>query len=150
MPMTEAMIPSFRECLNGVALEGKGLRMKEAPPLDEVRDWLQGSDARAVAAYVAMQSGEVIGWADVVYPVKENLRPSGRLGMGVDAAWRRQGIGRQLLNRVLRAAEELKLYRVELEVFDANHAAIALYESAGFSECSRKEGLVRMTLQLSG
>jgi ribosomal-protein-alanine N-acetyltransferase len=50
--------------------------------------------------------------------------------IGVDAAYQGQGIGRRLLDELLRFAGNSVVY---LEVRTDNAAAIALYESAGFA-----------------
>jgi len=54
-------------------------------------------------------------------------------GMYVTPRWRRRGIGRQLVERVLsHAAEQPGLRRVNLGVNASNAAAIGLYEAVGF------------------
>lgn len=58
----------------------------------------------------------------------------------VDAALRGKGVGEAMVRHVLETAfDELHLHRVELNVFDFNTGAIALYEKLGFV----KEGLIR-------
>ena len=56
----------------------------------------------------------------------------GRLGMGVKAAFRGQGIGKGLLKAALNRAFGQGLERVELEVFRSNEPAVRLYEAHGF------------------
>jgi ribosomal protein S18 acetylase RimI-like enzyme len=53
-------------------------------------------------------------------------------GLGVVAAERRQGVGRELTEGVLTAAAGAALEHVSLEVLEGNAAAIALYERLGF------------------
>lgn len=53
-------------------------------------------------------------------------------GMGIHSAYRRQGIGRQLMNALLDSARELRLEQVQLEVIEGNDAAFNLYQSLGF------------------
>lgn len=67
----------------------------------------------------------------------------GRLSMGVAKPYRRQGIGRRLIEAVLLAT---KFERVELEVFDHNEAAVALYRKFGFET----EGVKRNARFLDG
>ena len=47
--------------------------------------------------------------------------------------WRRQGIGRQLLDACLALARYARIEKVELEVFSDNLGAIRMYESVGFA-----------------
>jgi ribosomal protein S18 acetylase RimI-like enzyme len=51
---------------------------------------------------------------------------------GVVPAWRRRGLGRALLARLLAAARDAGLHDVRLEVAAANTPAQALYQQAGF------------------
>jgi RimJ/RimL family protein N-acetyltransferase len=64
-----------------------------------------------------------------------------RIGRVVVAPERRgRGIGVDLMRSALRVAfDQLQMHRVELAVFDFNHAAIACYERVGF----QREGVRR-------
>jgi RimJ/RimL family protein N-acetyltransferase len=62
------------------------------------------------------------------------------LGLMVAAAYRRRGIGRALLDQAVDWARAAGVRKLELHVFPHNEAAIALYESFGFTrEGYRKE-----------
>ena len=52
--------------------------------------------------------------------------------VAVDPAWRRQGLGRQVLQALLRRAQQLGASRATLEVAATNVAAVALYGRLGF------------------
>ena len=54
------------------------------------------------------------------------------LYIAVDAHYRQQGIGRQLLNALITQCRQHSISRVFLEVRESNQAAIALYGAAGF------------------
>ena len=54
------------------------------------------------------------------------------LYIAVDAQYRQQGIGRQLLNALITQCQQHSISRVFLEVRESNQAAIALYGAAGF------------------
>jgi ribosomal protein S18 acetylase RimI-like enzyme len=64
-------------------------------------------------------------------------------GMGIAAAWRRQGLGRALLAASVAAAKSAGGRRLLLEVFAANPAAVALYESFGFRRQRHLVGFAR-------
>lgn len=56
------------------------------------------------------------------------------LGMGVDSAWRQQGLGRRLLAHVEDwARSSAGLAWIDLQVLSVNAPALALYRRAGFS-----------------
>ena len=52
--------------------------------------------------------------------------------VGVVPAWRRRGLARAMMQRLLASAHALRLDEVTLEVIDRNDAARGLYESLGF------------------
>ena len=62
------------------------------------------------------------------------------LGLMVASSWRRQGIGRALLETAVEWAKGVGVRKIELHVFPHNEAAIKLYEEFGFErEGFRKE-----------
>ena len=62
------------------------------------------------------------------------------LTLAVGASHRRQGLARSLMLYVLRSLKENAVKLWHLEVADDNGAAIALYQSLGFSESGRRAG----------
>ena len=81
---------------------------------------------------VALVDDAVVGWCDITPTSFEGMTHVGRLGMGVKAGFRGQGIGRGLLKAALNRAFGQGLERVELEVFRSNDSAARLYEAHGF------------------
>ena len=63
--------------------------------------------------------------------------------MGIVAAYRRRGIGKQLLVACLTKAKAKGITRVELEARADNIAAIKLYEKMGFVHETRKRHALR-------
>ena len=139
-------VPSFHRCLDVVARERRFLAMLEAPPLEEVREFVTSGRQRGVVQFVAAFDGEVVGWCDILPVPFEGFRHCGALGMGVLPRQRGQGIGQRLLEATLREAERRGITRVQVEVFASNRVAISLYEAFGF-EC---EGRKRRARQLDG
>ncbi|HSM58175.1 MAG TPA: GNAT family N-acetyltransferase [Candidatus Sulfomarinibacteraceae bacterium] len=67
------------------------------------------------------------------------LNHSGRLGLLVHPEYWQRGIGTQLVEAILKIADEwLNLHRVELGVFTTNTVAIHLYEKFGFETEGRQ------------
>lgn len=81
---------------------------------------------------VALADDAVVGWCDITPASFEGMTHVGRLGMGVRADSRGQGIGKALLKAALERAFRQGLERVELEVFRSNAVAVHLYHTHGF------------------
>jgi ribosomal protein S18 acetylase RimI-like enzyme len=77
---------------------------------------------------VAFRDGEAVGIA--LLAVRGDAAWIG--GLGVVASARRQGLGRLLMDAVLREARTAGLAAVGLEVLEQNAPAIALYDRLGF------------------
>lgn len=78
--------------------------------------------------WVAIIEDSLVGYAVVWYAGGD-----AELGnLAVSSAWRRQGIGRLLLDRVLECARDRGSRRLFLEVRPSNRAAQALYAQRGF------------------
>ena len=137
---------SFHECLDSVARERRFLAQVEAPPPAQVRGFVQSSVDNDAAQYVAVASGQVVGWCDIFAHWAYALRHVGSLGMGVRAGFRGQGAGERLLRATIAHALHKGIYRVTLEARADNLAAIRLYEKLGF----RHEARTRCALRFDG
>jgi ribosomal protein S18 acetylase RimI-like enzyme len=138
---------SLCQAVGEVARERRWLAAVEGFTEGETQLFVQLNQAAGVPQFVALCGAKVVGWCDIVrlYP-HLGYEHNGRLGMGVLAPWRGQGVGRRLLDRALSAASGAGFRRVELEVYASNTAALALYRSRGFVE----EGVKRAMRVLDG
>ncbi len=87
------------------------------------------------------QEGQVVGGAGL-HPAgaSPRRRHAMSLGLHVQPAWQRQGVGTQLMQALCDYADGwLGLLRLELEVYADNHKAQALYRRFGFVQ----EGVLR-------
>ena len=146
LPIERRHITGFRDVVDAVARERRFLALTEAPPMPQVRRFVLGNLRSGAAQFVAVDDGRVVGWCDITPKVRETMRHSGALGMGVAATHRGIGIGTRLLVTTLETAFARGLTRVELAVLADNAAAIALYLRHGFET----EGLCRRYLVLDG
>ena len=145
-PIVPAHTGSFHHTLDVIARERRYLAMLEAPPLENLRSFVQDNINQGHAQFVALSDGEVVGWCDETPKRLPIHRHVGVLGMGVLPAYRGQGIGRRLISRTLDAARAFGLTRVELTVREDNPGAIALYQKVGFLA----EGVQRNAFKVDG
>lgn len=158
-----ADLDAFHDLLSQVVAEGRYSSRPFAPPKTVVARALERAGENGWTVYVVEREGRIVATAEA-YP-DSYCRPEGDarvgiLGMQVHAAWRRQGLGRCLLETVIEHCRGQGMHCVELTVFKSNHAALALYERYGFSRvadlpaCRLPAGHLdqpqRMRLLLSG
>ena len=90
--------------------------------------WLVALDGEQVVGYVGSQS--VLGWADM-------------MNIAVSPQYRRQGIARELVERLETALRANDVTSLTLEVRASNEPAKALYETLGFSQVGRRPNYYR-------
>ena len=83
--------------------------------------------------FVAVNEDEVIGAAGMAGTGLVDL------GMSVDPRWRGRGVGSALLEACIEWARDAGAYKIALQVWPHNEAALALYEKFGFE----REGYLR-------
>ena len=145
-PIAESDVESFHACLDSVAREARFLALLEAPPLENMRQFVVTNMANGVVQIVAEEGDVVIGWCDIMPGWHHTLQHCGSLGMGLLPAYRGQGLGARLLDDSLERAKLAGITRVELEVREDNLPALRLYERFGFEV----EGIKRRGMRVHG
>lgn len=135
---TDADAEGVGALIDGVARERRYLAGTVGFPVESTRAFIASVRAAGGVHVVAVDSGEVIGWCDIVPHGFEGMRHVGRLGMGVRADHRGRGVGRELLSVAVQKGFAGGLERIELEVFASNLSAVRLYEKFGF-ECEGRK-----------
>ncbi len=157
-PASEKHVEGLRKAIGLVARERRylvslrGFSAKETAGF--VRFMLEGGGVQ----FVGLDGDRVVGWCDIRRQPFEGFAHGGVLGMGLLSEFRGRGLGKRLLEEAIRAASEIGLTRIELEVLSSNEAALRLYRRCGFQEegvkCrarildGREEDLVCMALLL--
>jgi GNAT superfamily N-acetyltransferase len=97
--------------------------------------------------FVAEKEGKVIGMASLLFTISTAL--GGKVGILEDVIvtpeFRGQGIGKQLINQILKYSRRMKLKRLTLLTDGDNHIAQDLYKHFGF----RSSKMLPMRLSLS-
>ena len=94
---------------------------------------------------VARRDGEVVGWAAFT-PVSERCAYRGVAENSVYVARgaQSQGVGRALLNELVRRAEEDGIWTIQTGIFPENLASLRLHLSCGFRVVGVRERLGRL------
>ena len=119
--------------VTAIASEKRYLASVDGFSLEDTRAFLKFIVEHNQAQATAFAKGIVVGFCDILPNASVGFSHVARLGMGVRIEWRRQGIGRRLLDACLALTKHKGIEKVELEVFSDNIGAVKLYQSFGFS-----------------
>ncbi len=133
-PARESDTASFCDAVKAVAAEKWHLATVDGFSLEQTRAFLKRVMDGSQPQVMAVVEDEVVGFCDILPNTAKGFTHVGRLGMGVRSEWRRQGIGRRMLDACLTLARNAGIEKVELEVFSDNVGAVRLYGSFGFSQ----------------
>jgi len=128
----ESDAESANDAVNAIAAEKWYLATVDGFSKEQTRAFLKQVVDGNLPQVLAVAEDQVVGFCDVIPHTAKGFTHVGRLGMGVRSGWRRQGIGRRLLDACLSLARNAGIEKVELEVFADNVVAVRLYESFGF------------------
>jgi RimJ/RimL family protein N-acetyltransferase len=144
-PITDSDIIGYHRAVDQVAREKSFLSVSEAFTLAETKAFVENNIANNYPHYVASNVDDVVGWCDIIPKRKNSFHAhEGRLGMGLLADFRHQGIGSRLLQTTLQSAVAFGLTRIELGVWASNINAIALYKKFGFEMEGRHRNAIRV------
>lgn len=111
------------------------------------QSWIQAKmNHERETILVAEVNERIVGWIVFQSSPRKRLAHTGSFGMMVHKDFRDQGIGKALLQELLRWAEQNRfIEKVCLGVFSTNEHAIALYKKLGFIEEGRKVNEVKLS-----
>ena len=89
---------------------------------------------------VAKKGNLIVGWAALI-PVSSRCVYKGvaEVSIYVGKSYRGDGVGKTLLNALIRASEEVGIWTLESRLFPDNTASIPLHESCGFRKVGFRE-----------
>ena len=100
--------------------------------LEEQRAWL-AEHAGAHPAVVAEEAGAIAGFASITpYRSRPAYATSVEDSVYVDAAYRGQGVGRMLLEELVRLATSYGFHAMMARIVGGHEASIGLHRSCGF------------------
>lgn len=97
---------------------------------DHFKIFVQRESLDLNAGVVALHDGQIVG--SCMLGLRGNMGWIG--GMGIIPEYRRQGLGRAILNYLIEQGRSRNLTHLDLEVITQNTPAVKLYETAGFEK----------------
>lgn len=134
-PLVRDDWPAVREIYKQGIATGDATFETEAP------DWSAWDRAHSLRL-VAEQGGEVLGWA-ALSPVSERCVYEGVAedSIYVSSAAQGRGVGRLLLDELVRRAEADGIWTVQTGIFPENRASLELHKRCGFRVVGVRERL---------
>lgn len=131
-------IPAIVEIYNYAVLHTTATADYEPVSVEVRQQWLRDRQAEGYAVLVAERKGRIVGWA-ALNPFKPKIgyQFTAENSVYVAPDCLGQGIGKQLLARLLECAQEQGLHSVVALIDSANGVSIALHEKLGFVEVGR-------------
>jgi L-amino acid N-acyltransferase YncA len=135
----EKMSPGHWEQVRAVYLEG--LATGDATFETEAPGWERWDASHLQCCrLVALEGGRVAGWA-ALSPVSARKVYAGvaEVSVYVGESFRGAGVGRVLLEALVRESEAAGLWTLQASIFPENEASVALHRACGFREVGRRE-----------
>lgn len=140
-PMTAADWPRVRDIYAAGIATGNATFETEPP------SWERWDGGHLVPhRFVAVDdAGAVIGWT-ALSPVSDRCAYAGVVehSVYVDPAHRSEGVGRALLDALVRSTEAAGIWTIQTGIFPENTASLALHERCGFRVIGRRERIGRL------
>jgi phosphinothricin acetyltransferase len=143
--MIRSMIPGDWAEVHRIYAEG--IATGDATFEPEAPSWQHFDETkRRELRLVAEVDGVVAGWA-AVSPVSSRPVYSGVVehSVYVDSARTGRGIGRALVDELIRLAPEAGVWTIQSSIFPENITSLRLHAAAGFRTVGRRERIARMT-----
>ncbi len=127
------------------AIYADGIRSGHATFETEPPSWEQWDAAHQDVRLVAERDGVVVGWA-ALSPVSSRCcyEGVGEVSVYVAEEARGAGLGRVLLDELVRRSEQAGYWTLNAGVFPENEASLRLHRGCGFREVGKRERLGRL------
>ena len=135
---TEADVPGILEIYNEVIANTTAVYAEEPVTLDDRLAWMRGRHARGFPVIVAMDGGDVAGFASFgEFRSSPCYRNTVEHTVHVRADRRKLGIGRALLMALIPRAVAMGKHVIIGGIDSSNHGSMELHRRLGFVEVAR-------------
>jgi L-amino acid N-acyltransferase YncA len=127
------------------AIFEEGIATRSATFETEAPSWEDWDGAHLSPRLVAEEAGEIAGWAALTpYSSRDCYRGVAESSVYVSARARGRGIGRALMERLVRKSEEAGFWMLQAGVFPENEESLALHRRCGFRVVGVRERIGRL------
>lgn len=123
-----------------------GIASRQATFETVVPDWAQwDADHLKMCRLVAHLPALIVGWAALSAASKRIVYAGvAEVSIYVHPSYQRRGIGRKLLEELIRRSEDAGFWTLQSSMFPENTASVALHQKCGFRVVGRREKIARL------
>ena len=111
----------------------------------EAPSWEDWDGAHLPLRLVAEEEGQVVGWAALApYSARDCYRGVAESSVYVAASARGRGVGRALMEQLVRDSEAVGFWTLLAGIFPENEASVELHRRLGFGVLGRHDRLGRL------
>jgi L-amino acid N-acyltransferase YncA len=127
------------------AIFEEGIASRRATFETEAPSWEDWDGAHLSLRLAAEEDGDVLGWAAVVpFSSRECYRGVAESSVYVAERARGRGVGRALMERLVRESEKAGFWTLQAGVFPENEESLALHRRCGFRVVGVRERIGRL------
>lgn len=138
------MLPAYWEAVKNIYAEG--IATGQATFQATIPSWEEWDEGHIkTCRLVAIENADVLGWAALT-PVSGRCVYAGvgEVSVYVSASARGKGVGKQLLNTLIKTSEENNFWTLQAGIFPENIASVKLHQQAGFRIIGSRERIGQM------
>lgn len=125
-------LAAITEIYNQAILRTTATFDTEPKSLDEQKIWF-GSHSPKYPVLVAEQDSKIFGWASLSkWSDRCAYSDTAEISLYIDEKERRKGIGRKLLEAIIREGEKTGIHSIIARIAEGNEISIHLHKSVGF------------------
>jgi L-amino acid N-acyltransferase YncA len=127
------------------AIFEEGVATRRATFETQAPSWEDWDGAHLPLRLVAEDDGDVLGWAALMpYSARECYRGVAESSVYVAARSRGRGVGRALMEQLVRDSEDAGYWTLQAGVFPENEESLALHRRVGFRVVGVRERIGRL------
>jgi L-amino acid N-acyltransferase YncA len=127
--------PGILEIYNDAVLTTTATYDYEPRTLEHRQSWFDDHKRTGLPIFVATENGKVIGWSALNrYHDRMGYRFTSENSVYIAADWRGKGVGKMLLEPLIKAGHDYGLHAIIAAIDATNEASIRLHRRFGFEE----------------
>ena len=141
----ESDLPAIIRIYNAAIITRVSTAQLETVTLEHRRNWLKDHSPKRHPFWVLEIGGQITGWLTLkTFLPRAAYRDTAEVSVYVDEKFRRQGVGRALLNKAIARTPDLGIIAVVGLIFAHNQPSLRLFAEVGFEKWGLLPGVANL------